>query len=352
MPDLRSTVPVTPTGYLRDILDQPIALRDTLAAFPDFPSVRPFAERLAAGDLRRVVLTGMGSSYHALHPLALTLIARGLPVQMLETSELIHYAPSLLDPRTLLVVVSQSGRSAEVVGLLERARGRVPLVGVTNTADSPLTAQSDAVLLTRAGDEFSVSTKTYIAALAALAWLGGALAGQDTLAVRQALEGAPDALEHYLAPWADNVEALGKQLADVRYLVLVGRGSSLAAVGTGALIVKESAHFPTEGLSSAAFRHGPLEMVAPDIFVLVFSGAAATAELNARLADDIRAAGGQAALVRESAVPDVFALPPVPDIARPLLELLPVQMLSVALARLKGHEAGRFGRASKVTLTE
>jgi glucosamine--fructose-6-phosphate aminotransferase (isomerizing) len=352
MPDLHSALAAAPTGYLRDILDQPVALRDTLAVFPGFPSMRPFAERLASGDLRRVVLTGMGSSYHALYPLALTLIARGLAVHMLETSELIHYAPALLDPRTLLVVVSQSGRSAEVVGLLERTHGRVPLVGVTNTADGPLAAQSDAVLLTRAGDEFSVSSKTYIAALAALAWLGDALAGQDTLATRRALDDTPGALEHYLAPWTDYVETLCKQLADVRYLVLVGRGPSLAAVGTGALIVKESAHFPAEGLSSAAFRHGPLELAAPDIFVLVFSGAAATAGLNARLADDVRAAGGLAALVRESTVPDVFALPPVPDIARPLLELLPVQMLSVALARLKGHEAGRFGRASKVTLTE
>jgi glucosamine--fructose-6-phosphate aminotransferase (isomerizing) len=352
MPNCFSTLAAAPTGYLRDILDQPDALRDTLAAFSDFPSVRPFAERLASGDLRRVVLTGMGSSYHALHPLALTLIARGLQVQMLETSELIHYAPALLDSRTLVVVVSQSGRSAEVIGLLERTHGRVPLVGVTNTADSPLAAQSDAVLLTRPGDEFSVSSKTYIAALAALAWLGDALAGQDTLATRRALDVAPDALKHYLTPWTDYLDTLCKQLASIRYLVLAGRGPSLAAVGTGALIIKESAHFPAEGLSSAAFRHGPLEMVAPDVFVLVFSGAATTAALNARLADDVRAAGGLAALVHESTVPGVFALPPVPDVARPLLELLPVQMLSVALARLKGHEVGHFGHASKVTLTE
>jgi glucosamine--fructose-6-phosphate aminotransferase (isomerizing) len=352
MTDLYSTLAAAPTGYLRDILDQPAALHDTLDAFSDFPSMRPFAGRLASGDLHRVVLTGMGSSYHALHPLTLTLIARGLSVQMLETSELIHYAPTLLKPRTLLVVVSQSGRSAEVVGLLERTHGRVPLVGVTNTADSPLAAQADALLLTRPGDEFSVSSKTYIAALAALAWLGDALAGQDTLATRQALDAALNAMERYLALWTGYVDTLCKQMADVRYLILVGRGPSLAAVGTGALIVKESAHFPAEGLSSAAFRHGPLEMAAPDIFVLVFSGTAATAALNARLADDVRAAGGLAALVHESAVPDVFALPPVPDIARPLLELLPVQMLSVALARLKGHEAGRFGHASKVTLTE
>jgi glucosamine--fructose-6-phosphate aminotransferase (isomerizing) len=238
------------------------------------------------------------------------------------------------------------------MGLLERTHGHVPLIGVTNTTDSPLTAQADIVLLTRAGDEFSVSSKTYITALAALAWLGDALTGHDPHVTCAALDSAADAMTQYLTHWTDHVETLCRRLADVRYLVLVGRGPSLAAVGTGALIIKESAHFPADGLSSATFRHGPLEMASPEVFVLVYSGAPVTAELNARLADDVRAAGGQAALVHDSSTPGVFALPPVSEIARPLLELLPAQMISLALAQLKGHEAGHFGRATKVTTTE
>jgi len=341
-----------PTGYVRDILDQPAALRDGLAAFADYPSLQLFAERLATGDLRRVVLTGMGSSYYALHPLNLALTARGLTTQVIETSELIYYAPALLEPRTLLVVVSQSGRSAEVVHLLKRAGGDVPILSVTNAAESPLALQSNAVLLTHAGDEFSVSSKTYVTALAALAWLGDELTGCDPLPTCAALDRAPGAIAQYLAHWTEHVETLSEQLADVCWLFLVGRGPSLAAVGTGALIIKEAARFPAQGLSSAAFRHGPLEMTAPDQFVLVYSGAEATSELNARLADDIRATGGRAALVRESTLADVFALPPAPEVARPLLEILPAQMLSLALARLKGHEPGRFEWATKVTLTE
>src|SRR6185436_20616660 len=156
-------MPNQPTGYLRDILDQPIALRDTLNGLTDLNALRPFAKRLASGELRRVVLTGMGSSYHALHPLALTLIARGVTAMMIETSELIHHAPTLIEPNTLLVVVSQSGQSPETLKLLEKAstlsgglnavkpavEGRPPIIGVTNTADSPLAKQSDAFLLMR-----------------------------------------------------------------------------------------------------------------------------------------------------------------------------------------------------------
>src|SRR5947207_1575219 len=113
-------MPNQPSGYLRDILDQPLALRDTLDALTDLSALWPFAERLASGELRRVVLTGMGSSYNALHPLALTLLARGVLALMIETSELIHHAPALLEPRTLIVAVSQSGRSPETLKLLEK----------------------------------------------------------------------------------------------------------------------------------------------------------------------------------------------------------------------------------------
>ena len=74
----------TTNRYLRDVLDQPTALRDTLAALPDAGTLAPYARRLASGDLHRVVLTGMGSSYHALHPLHLALNARGLTAQMIE----------------------------------------------------------------------------------------------------------------------------------------------------------------------------------------------------------------------------------------------------------------------------
>jgi glucosamine--fructose-6-phosphate aminotransferase (isomerizing) len=340
------------SDYLNDILNQPTAIRDTLAGLKDLSAVRPFRERLASGDLRRVMLTGMGSSYHALHPLHLTLIARGLTAQMIETSELIHHASALLEPRTLVVAVSQSGRSAEIVRLLDQARGRTSVVAVTNTVDSPLATWADAVVLTRAGSESTVSCKTYVAALAALALVGDSLSGQDVARTLAELEAAPEAAARYLADWEAHVAALRQRMAQVKHLIIAGRGASLAAVGTAGLIIKEAAHFPAEGMSAGAFRHGPLEMVSPELFVLVYAGNERTVDLNARLVADVRAVGGQAALVRQASEPEVFALPPAPELVRPLLEILPAQMISLALAQLRGHAAGRFEHGTKVMTTE
>src|SRR6266700_8333968 len=142
--------------YLRDILNQPQALEDTLAGLEELKKSRELAARLEKGTFKTVVLTGMGSSFHALHPLHLELINHGLTAIMVETSELVHYQSRLFDPKTLIVVVSQSGQSAEAVRLLEINRGKSSVIAITNTPDSPLAAQADATILTQAGKEFSV----------------------------------------------------------------------------------------------------------------------------------------------------------------------------------------------------
>ena len=104
-------------------------------------------------------------------------------------------------------------------------------------------------------------------------------------------------------------------------------------------------------MSSAAFRHGPIEMLRDSVFVLVYAGPAKTRGLNERIVADVRAAGGRAALVAEDAAEPVWRLP-LTEPLRPVVELLPVEMMTLALAALDGREAGRFTITGKVTSTE
>jgi glutamine---fructose-6-phosphate transaminase (isomerizing) len=341
-------------AYLNDILHQPEALRDTLAAFDSqrFDAIRQLAGRLATGSLKRVVLTGMGSSYHALHPLRLMLIEHGFHTEMFETSELIHFAPQLLSSGNLIVAVSQSGQSVEIIQLLEKAQGKAALLGVTNTPDSPLALKSDAVLLTHAGSEHTVSCKTYVATLAVLAVLADLLTEREPHETLSALNLAVDATAQYLSLWETHVETAFQQMEGIRSLILAGRGVSLAATGTGGLITKESAHFHAEGMSCAAFRHGPFEMVSPAMFVLVFAGLGPIRQLNTNLVADIRKAGGRAELIAMEAGDKLYNLPSVPDVCLPLLEIIPVQMISLALAILNNHVPGQFEHGTKITVIE
>lgn len=345
---------LTSNAYLNDILHQPEALRHTLAALErsPFDELRRISERLAARSLERTVLTGMGSSYHALHPLFLALVEHGLQAQMIETSELIHCAPKLLSPHTLVVAASQSGQSAEIIQLLKIVGDKNPLVGITNTPASLLAQNARAALVIHAGAEHSVSCKTYIATLAALGILGDLLTGRETTETIFAFRCAADAIAQYLSGWESHLASAAQAMHGIRYLILAGRGASLAAAGTGGLIIKEAAHFPTEGMSCAAFRHGPLEMVSSETFALVYAGAGPTQELNANLVADIQKAAGRSGLVSVQAAPGLFNLPLVPDKCLPVLEILPAQILSLALALPSGHVPGQFSRATKVTIVE
>src|SRR4051812_17193333 len=256
--------------YLSDLLSQPDALRATWNELRRSHVFDAIANGCHAERFARVVLTGMGSSYFGLHPLSIELAANGWTPLMLETSELIHYYPHLLAPPTLVIAVSQSGKSVEMVRMLEMNSAKATIIGITNPADSPLARQANFAVLSAAGEEFSVSCKTYVAAQMALSVLGATLRGLDPRKRLQEFESIAVAFEHYLHQWQTHVEEFTELLREVRDIFLVGRGSSLAAACTGALIIKESDHFQAEGMSSAAFRHGPFEMLEAGRFVGIF----------------------------------------------------------------------------------
>jgi glucosamine--fructose-6-phosphate aminotransferase (isomerizing) len=338
--------------YLSDLLDQPRALRATWDSLRDTSALERISNHCHPQGFERIVLTGMGSSYHGLHPLAIKPARSGWTPVMLETSELIHSYPHLLTPSTLIVAVSQSGKSVETVRLLEMNAGKAAVIGVTNQAESPLALQAQFTVLTAAGEEFTVSCKTYVSAQISLLMVAAALSKSDLAARLRDLESAPEIVDSYLRDWTAHVEEFIGLLGDLRDLFLVGRGTSLAAVGTGALIIKESALFHAEGMSSAAFRHGPFEMLKPGVCVAVFAGDAGAKPLNAGLLRDIQQTPARALWLSADAESAACRVPQTADLLRPIVEILPVQMITLALAVLANHQPGKFARATKITVVE
>lgn len=338
--------------YLHDILDQPRALRATLEDLRSNTDLFDDIGQIRRQEHERVVLTGMGSSLHALYPLELMLIAQREKVTRVDTSELIYSMPSLLAGGTIIVAVSQSGRSAEMVQLLDQNACRATIIGVTNTADSLLAKQADFLMLTQCGEEFSVSAKTYVGTLAALEVLGAAWCGEAAQDAYAELHTGPSLAADYLALWREHVESLACEMENIRQFFIVGRGRSLASSGTGALITKESTRSAAEAMSSASFRHGPMEMAGPETMVLVLEGEAHIRALNNKLVRDIRKSGGRAELLGPAAEVAALRIPDKLTRLLPTLEILPIQMMTLALAAKAGFEAGNFVHATKVTTEE
>ncbi len=340
--------------YIADILAQPEALRRAVDAFSP-ESLAPVRTALARGDYDRILITGMGASLNAAYPAVLALGSGPLPVQLVNSAELLHYLKGQITERTLLWMNSQSGRSAELVYLLDTAQQVSPacVVACVNDSGSPLAAGADVCVPIHAGPENTVSTKTHLNTLAVNLMAACVLTGSDLDPLMQDLLSAADSIEAYLDDMEDRVSQLDRVLGDFSALILVGRGASMGAVWNGALITKESAKYPLEGLNAAEFRHGPLELAAPGFTALVLAGDQ-TAGLNRKLAQDINRHGGRAVWIDTSTDTDLetFLMPHTEGAVRPLGEILPLQLLTLVLAARNGVTAGQFRNVEKVTAAE
>jgi len=341
--------------YITDILSQPAALREALEHYPA-EQIEPLRARLLRGNFSRIVLTGMGSSFFAAYPAWLNLLSLPIPAIHVNTAELLHYGQQLIDARTLLWINSQSGRSVEIVRLLEALKDRCPAfqLSMSNYLDSPLAQSADLAAPIHAGDEATVSTKTYTNMLAMLLLASTQLAGGDWPGLRQSMFKAATAIEAYLANWQEKVSELDMLLGEVDQLLILGRGASMGAAWNGSLINKEAAKCTFEGMNVADFRHGPMELASSRLTILVLEGAPKTSRMNRDLALEVTKLGGKVLWLASQPDPQLptFLLPSVEENVRPLVEVLPFQTLTIIMAQKNGLEPGKFRNIGKVTIQE
>lgn len=341
--------------YLEDILSQPRFLRRTVESFPA-AALSDIQSSIRNDDIDRVILTGMGASHNAAYPAVLAMTDLPVPVQLWNSAELVHYLGDMITGRTLLWMNSQSGRSAELVHLLEKTGSSRPAVvlACVNDLDSPLARASDVCLSMLAGPESTVGTKTYMNTLAVNLLAASVLAGKDHEALRSELLAAADTMETYLETMEDRVSSLDQALGDFENLILLGRGASMSSVWNGALINKEAAKHSLEGMNAAEFRHGPLELVEKGFSALILAGSKATSGLNRKMALEIRRLGGRAFWIdsEEDAELETILIPDTPETVQPLMEILPLQLLTIVLARRKSLEPGLFRHVTKITTVE
>ena len=239
----------------REIGEQPAAVAATLAQVAAPAAALALAVRDRALD--RVVLVARGTSDHVAIYARYLLEARcALSASLAAPSLYTTYRPPVDLSRALVLGVSQSGQTPEIVAALEFAAGRGALTAaLTNEAGSPLADAVEHALVTAAGREQSIAaTKTFTTALAAIAELARALGAGDLAAGLAAL---PDALEAAVALPVDLVESAARSLLDAEAAVCISRGYAYATALEAALKLKEVAGLWAEGFSAADLRHGP-----------------------------------------------------------------------------------------------
>jgi glucosamine--fructose-6-phosphate aminotransferase (isomerizing) len=344
-------------GMAADIAEQPDGYARLLA--PEHAdAIAEVAARVAEWRPRHVVFTARGTSDHAaLYAAYLTEIRLGVPAGLASPSAVTVYGarPDLRD--ALVVGVSQSGGSADLVEVVRTAReSGAHTLAVTNNAASPLAQAAELHIDVAAGHERAVAaTKTYTAELLALLMLvEGVRAGDGRLpqAERAAMEALPGLAAGVLAdPTATELAPRYRFAARV---VTTGRGYAYPTARETALKLMETSYLAALAFSGADLLHGPLAMADPDVPVLAVvgngPGGGAMREVLAKLGER----RADVVSVSPSDVEGAALRIPTPDVDEryaPLLDILPLQRLALALALARGEDPDAPRGLNKVTVT-
>jgi glucosamine--fructose-6-phosphate aminotransferase (isomerizing) len=342
----------------REIAEQGEAVAATL------DEVRRRAEqvRRAMDGRRRILLVARGSSDNAaVYGRYLVETRLGISAALAAPSVATHYRARLDLGDTLVVSVSQSGRTEEIVEVQRWATSLgAATIAISNDADSPLALEADVPLTTQAGAERAVpATKSYSSQLAALAGLAATLDGGDDLwPMLERVPAEVTRLEAAEEGVADAVDMLAQSFSGSEDVLVTGRGLVFGTALEVALKLEETCLRPVRGLSYADLRHGPIAVVGPGLTAVVV--AAQDGPMLApivELADDLgrRGAhvvsiGGDAGLAAASAyhVPG----PDLPEPVAPIGLIVPAQLVVESLARRLGLNPDAPRGLSKVTTTD
>jgi glucosamine--fructose-6-phosphate aminotransferase (isomerizing) len=346
------------TELFEEIAQQPAALSG-LRKYYASPGAIPgkALRRLVSHWPPTVVFTGMGSSLNAAYPAQAYLTGHGIRALVWETAELVHHHLKVLRADTLLVVVSQSGETAETLRLLASLSANQRVLAVTNVEASPLAKRAKMLLPLMAGGQAAVSTKTYTCSVAVLMYLAFAIAGTLPRPLNQEVMRAADAEEQILERYEELMPPIVEFFGRPPYAALMSRGADLATAFQGALTLKEVLRLAAEPISAAQFRHGPIEITSPSHRYLVFARQGKTGKLLLKLADDIGRSNGRVLLFTDMPSSDLtnvrtVTVAPLNLGVGTLADIIYIQLLAHDAALRAGFEPGKFGIAEKVTRDE
>jgi glucosamine--fructose-6-phosphate aminotransferase (isomerizing) len=340
----------------KEIFEQPAAVAATLetAGSASAAVFGPDAEK-AFREANSCLILACGTSYHA------GLVARhwieslaGIRCTVEIASEY-RYRESVPDPRTLVVVISQSGETADTIAALQHATslGQEQTLAICNVPESSLVRKSSLRFLTRAGPEIGVaSTKAFTCQLAALLVLAIALAKvkkkisiEKETELRLSLQRLPAALssalrrEPEMAAWAH-------QFAAKEHALFLGRGVHYPIAMEGALKLKEISYIHAEAYAAGELKHGPLALVDRDMPVIAIAPRDALLDKLKSNIEEVRSRGG------ELYVLDVAALGHAPAILSPIVATVPLQLLAYHAALDRGNDVDKPRNLAKSVTVE
>jgi glucosamine--fructose-6-phosphate aminotransferase (isomerizing) len=365
---------------LKEIYEQPRAVRETVEGRISLDTGRVFLDEMTnitEADFKRftsIKIAACGTSWHAglAGKYMIEELAR-LSVDVDYASEF-RYRDPVLDEDTLLLVISQSGETADTIAALREVKERGgKVLSICNVQGSMITREADGTILTHAGPEIGVaSTKAFTSQMIALYLLGlylgqlrGTLSAEQSRAHAQQLAELPVKMEHLLNE-ADGIEELSKEFFRVTDFLYLGRGINFPVSLEGALKLKEISYIHAEGYPAGEMKHGPNALIderLPVMFINTREAGNRASELRYEKTHsnivEVKAREGIVISVltegdsMSSVVSDhVIEIPASSDLLTPILSIIPLQLLAYHIAVRRGCDVDQPRNLAKSVTVE
>jgi glucosamine--fructose-6-phosphate aminotransferase (isomerizing) len=364
---------------LKEIYEQPRAVRDTVNGRVSLDSGKVYLDPMNISEeefrsLVSVKIVACGTSLHAglAGKYMIEQLAR-VPVEVDYASEF-RYRDPVVDESSLVVVISQSGETADTVAAMREARSRgCKAIAICNVQGSMIQREADGTILTHAGPEIGVaSTKAFTAQMVALylfaMYLGqvrGRLDEDASRALAQSLAELPLKIEHLLGE-SEHLEDLSKQLFRSQDVLYLGRGINFPIALEGALKLKEISYIHAEGYPAGEMKHGPNALIDENLPVVVINtkeNGNPASELRYEKTHsnivEVKARDGQVVAVLTEGdnvsarfVDHVVEIPPTSDLLSPILSVVPLQLLAYHIAVRRGCDVDQPRNLAKSVTVE
>jgi glucosamine--fructose-6-phosphate aminotransferase (isomerizing) len=340
---------------LKEIMEQPESIRNTLRGrlLEEEGTVKLGGLNITDEDLlkvQRIVITACGTSWHAglIGEYMMEELAR-IPTEVEYASEF-RYRNPIVDERTLVVGISQSGETADTLAALREAKRRgARTLGLVNVVGSTIAREVDGGIYLHAGPEIGVaSTKAFTSQIAALALLTLQMGRLRALSILQgrevvrALARLPELVAQVLAK-APQVEQLAERLQRATNVLYLGRGYNFPVALEGALKLKEISYIHAEGYPAAEMKHGPIALIDDLMPVVFIAPKDAVHQKVVSNVEEVKARGGRViAIVTEgdtalaTLADQRIEIPETLDLLTPALSVLPLQLLAYYIAVRRG----------------
>jgi glucosamine--fructose-6-phosphate aminotransferase (isomerizing) len=340
---------------LKEIFEQPESLANTLRGhlLEDEGTARVTGLNLTDDELKavqRIVITACGTSWHSglIGEYMLEELAR-VPVEVEYASEF-RYRNPVVDDRTLVIGISQSGETADTLAAIREAKKRgARTIGLVNVVGSTIAREVDGGTYLHAGPEVGVaSTKAFTSQVAALALLTLRLARLRNLSILQGrqfiqgLKALPGQIEAILAK-STEVETLAEQFFTGNNALYLGRGVNFPVALEGALKLKEISYIHAEGYPAAEMKHGPIALIDENMPVVFIAPRDAVHSKIVSNIEEVKARGGKVLAITNEGDAEIqrladatFTIPETLDLLTPILTIIPLQLLSYYVAVRRG----------------